>query len=144
MRYHACFFVFYLPFCRVMLEDDSTGASAQGVSRLHLLYALLMLTNTQHISAKWIQVICFSLSYQEKRKTKPWCRMMCSKSECNNNALSLPRLHIGNLISRFLFEWNYIDEEGGSYETERMRSSTRDTTPSWGSDIAVQCEWIRL
>ena len=36
MRYHACFFVFYLPFCRVMLEDDSTGASTQGVSRPHL------------------------------------------------------------------------------------------------------------
>lgn len=65
MRYHACFFVFYLPFCRVMLEDDSTGASTQGVSRPHLstpppppCYVLDVNEHTD-ISAKWIQVICF-------------------------------------------------------------------------------------
>ena len=146
MRYHACFFVFYLPFCRVMLEDDSTGASTQGVSRLHLSIPrppcyVLDVNEHRDISAKWIQVICFLCLTRRREKRS---RDVGWMSECNNKALSLPRLHIGNRISRFLFEWNYIDEEGGSYEVERMRSSTSDTTPSWGRDIAVQCEWIRL
>ena len=72
MRYHACFFVFYLPFCRVMLEDDSTGASTQGVSRLHLstpppLATSLMLIR-RDISAKWIQVICFLCLTRRREK----------------------------------------------------------------------------
>lgn len=105
MRYHACFFVFYLPFCRVMLEDDSTGASAQGVSRLHLLYALLMLTNTQTFQRsefKWFVFLCLTRRRKKRSRDVGWCAA--------SQNVTTTRFHCLVYTSEISFPDSYLNE----------------------------------
>ena len=110
MRYHACFFVFYLPFCRVMLEDDSTGASTQGVSRLHLSIPrppCYVLDANEHrdISAKWIQVICFlCLTRRREKRSRDvgWCAA--------SQNVTTKRFHCLVYTSEIAFPDSYLNE----------------------------------
>lgn len=110
MRYHACFFVFYLSFCRVMLEDDSTGASTQCVSRLHLSIPrppcyVLDVNEHRDISAKWIQVICFlCLTRRREKRSRDVGGCAASQNETTK------RFHCLVYTSEIAFPDSYLNE----------------------------------